>query len=198
MFALASPAIAQQPPNCPLGGAVVAADNTVWVCRGVSSTPLQVATGTGSATGANTGDQTITLTGAVTGSGTGSFATALAAANNYTTTGNVGYATGAGGTVTQLTNKSTGVTLSKSCGAITMNGAALAAAAIVSFTQTNTVAAAGDVVIANHTATGTFGAYGINPRAGAGTITWSIRNNTAGSLSEAIVLSFCVIKGVTS
>lgn len=38
-----------------------------------------VATGGGTATGTNTGDQTITLTGDVTGSGTGSFATTIAA-----------------------------------------------------------------------------------------------------------------------
>lgn len=37
----------QQPPNCPLGNVVVAADNTVWACRGSASTPLQVSTGGG-------------------------------------------------------------------------------------------------------------------------------------------------------
>ena len=124
--------------------------------------------------------------------------TSLGAAATLTTTGNLGYRTGAGGSVVQATSKTTGVTLSKACGAITLNAAALAAAAIVSFTQTNTVAAVGDVIVANHTATGTFGAYGLNARAGAGNITWSIRNNSAASLSEAIVLSYCVIKGVTS
>lgn len=138
----------------------------------------------------------VSLTTPVIGAATG---TSLAATGDLTSSGGkVGYASGSGGSVTQQTSKSTGVTLSKACGAITMNGAALAAAAIVSFTQTNTVAAAGDLIVANHTATGTFGAYTINPRAGAGSIVWTIRNNTAGSLSEAIVLSFCVIKGVTS
>lgn len=53
-----------------------------------------VATGGGTATGTNTGDQTITLTGAVTGSGTGSFPTTLASAivaqgNLKTTTGDM-------------------------------------------------------------------------------------------------------------
>jgi hypothetical protein len=46
----------------------------------------------------------------------------------------IGYATGAGGTVTQATSKSTAVTLNTVTGAITMNNAALAAATIVSFT----------------------------------------------------------------
>lgn len=42
-------------------------------------TGADFATGGGTATGANTGDQTITLTGPVTGTGTGSFATTIAA-----------------------------------------------------------------------------------------------------------------------
>lgn len=46
---MAAPAVAQQPPNCPLGGAVVAADNSAWVCRGTALAPLQVSTGGGSA-----------------------------------------------------------------------------------------------------------------------------------------------------
>ena len=46
-----------------------------------------VATGGGTATGTNTGDQTITLTGDVTGTGTGSFATTIA--NNAVTTAKV-------------------------------------------------------------------------------------------------------------
>ena len=42
-----------------------------------------------------------------------------------------------GGTVTQATNKGTAVTLSTESGQITLNGAALADAAEVSFTVTN-------------------------------------------------------------
>lgn len=114
-------------------------------------------------------------------------------------TGGVGYATGAGGTVTQITSKGTGVTLNTSCGQITMNNAALAAATIVSFAVTNSAMAATDVVVANHISGGTAGAYTINGRAaGAGSMIFDIRNNTAGSLSEAIVIQFAVIKGVNA
>lgn len=52
-------------------------------------------------------------------------------------TGGLGYGTGAGGTVTQATSKSTAVTLNKPCGQITMNNAALAAGATVSFFMYN-------------------------------------------------------------
>jgi hypothetical protein len=48
------------------------------------STSGTLVTGGGTASGSNTGDQTITLTGAVTGSGTGSFATTIATPGTLT------------------------------------------------------------------------------------------------------------------
>jgi hypothetical protein len=128
-------------------------------------------------------------------------ATALLGASSIKSSGatqGVGYATGAGGTVTQATSKSTGVTLNKCCGEITLNGAALASATVVSFVLTNSAIAATDNIILNHTATGTFGAYLLNGRCAAGSATIDVRNVTAGSLSEAIVIRFTVLKGVTS
>lgn len=113
-------------------------------------------------------------------------------------TGGIGYGTGAGGTVTQATNKATGVSLSTASGQITMNNAALAAATIVSFVLTNTAIAATDVLVMNHVSGGTPGSYTLNAQCAGGTATINVRNNTAGSLSEAIVLSFVLIKAVTS
>lgn len=126
--------------------------------------------------------------------------TSLALTGDSTTTGGkVGYATGAGGTVTQATNKATGVTLNKQSGAITMNGAALAAAAEVSFTVTNSTVAAADVVIVNHASAGTGGAYAVSAHAlAAGSFRIMVGNMSAGSLSEAIVINFVVIKGAAS
>lgn len=109
----------------------------------------------------------------------------------------VGYSTGTGGTVTQATDKSTGVTLSKRCGQITMNAAALAAAAEVSFTLTNTVIAATDVVMVSIASGATAGAYSVQCDAtAAGSCRISVGNRNAGSLGEAIVLNFVVIKSV--
>lgn len=116
---------------------------------------------------------------------------------DLTTTG-LGFYTGAGGTVTQATSKATAFTLSKMCGQITTAADALNAATIVSATWTNTKIAATDVVVVNHVSGGTAGAYTINVACGAGTATLTLRNNTAGNLSEALVISFVVIKGVTS
>jgi len=111
----------------------------------------------------------------------------------------VGYGTGAGGTVTQATSKSTGVTLNKRCGQITMNNASLAAAAEVSFTFTNSTIAATDVVVTAISSGATAGAYNTHVDAiAAGSCRISISNFSAGPLSEAIVINFAVIKGVTS
>ena len=115
-------------------------------------------------------------------------------------TAGIGYATGAGGTVTQATSKSTGVTLNKACGQITMHNAALAADDTVTFIFTNSAIAAGDLVVAHHVSGGTAGAYQINVRSNnsAGTVRISVFNVTGGSLSEALVIGFAVIKTVTS
>jgi len=137
------------------------------------------------------------LTTPVIGAATG---TSLSTTGNQviSSTGKHGYATGSGGTVTQATSKATGVTLSKSTGQITLNAAALASDTTVSFTLTNTVIEAGDILIMNHISAGTAGSYLLNAQSAAGTASINVRNITAGSLSEAIVIAFAVIKAVTA
>jgi hypothetical protein len=109
------------------------------------------------------------------------------------TTGVFGYVSGTG-TITQATNKATAVTLNSPSGQITLNGAALAADTTVSFTLTNSSITANDVLILNHLSAGTAGSYLLNAQAAAGSASINIRNITAGSLSEAIVIGFAVIK----
>jgi hypothetical protein len=94
--------------------------------------------------------------------------------------------------------RASGVTLNKASGAITLNNAALAAATIVSFVLTDGAIAATDVLILNHVSGGTPGSYSLNARCGAGSATIDVRNNTAGSLSEAIVIQFALIKAVNA
>jgi hypothetical protein len=116
-----------------------------------------------------------------------------------TTTTGLGFYTGAGGTVTQATSKSTPFTLDKMCGQITTSNASLAATTAVSATWTNSKIAATDVVIINHKSGGTLGSYTFNVACLAGTATLTIRNiEHTGTLSEALVLNFVVIKGVTA
>ena len=104
-----------------------------------------------------------------------------------------------GGTVTQATNKGTGVTLNTESGQITMNDAALAAAAEVSFTVTNSKIAATDVVVACHGSAGTAGSYIVGVSAiAAGSFKVTVTNVSGGSLSEAIVINFVALKGASS
>lgn len=113
-------------------------------------------------------------------------------------TAGIGYTTGAGGTVTQATSKSTTVVLNTACGEITMNGASLAAGTAVAFTLTDSAIAVGDNLILNHVSVGSLGHYALNARCGAGSATIDVRNNTGGALAEAIVIRFILVKGVTS
>lgn len=137
----------------------------------------------------STAGNVITITGAVRGD---------AAITSSGATAGIGYATGAGGTVTQITSKATGVGINAVTGIITMNGAALAADTTVSFTLTNTAIVATDAVIVLHESVGTLGAYSFASTAAAGSAVIAVHNNTPGSLSEAIVLRFVVIKSVNA
>ena len=106
-----------------------------------------------------------------------------------------GYTAAAQGTVTQATSKSTGVTLNKSAGHITMNNAALAGATAVSFTLTNSLISANDVLILNVGSGGTAVAYTVYTSSiAAGSAVVTLRNMTAAtSLSEAVVINFALI-----
>ena len=115
------------------------------------------------------------------------------------TTG-VGYTTGAGGTVTQATSKSTAVTLNTASGQITMNNAALAAGVTVQFTLNNSLIGINDLLlICPNANTGTGGGYTAicSAIAGAGAVI-RVTNITGVSLSEAIQLNFAIIKGATT
>ena len=106
-----------------------------------------------------------------------------------------GYTAAAQGTVTQATSKSTGVTLNKSAGQITMNNAALAGATAVSFTLTNSLISANDVLILNVGAGATAAAYTAYVSSlSAGSAVITLRNMTAAtSLSEAVVINFALL-----
>ena len=128
--------------------------------------------------------------------------TALTATGNIRITGagSLGYSTGSGGAVTQLTSKTTGVTLNKSNGKITMEATtAIGIAASVVFTLTNSFIAVTDAVIANIATGGTANAYTVDVlTVAAGSVGLRVSNITAGILSEAVVVSFAIIKAVAA
>ena len=117
----------------------------------------------------------------------------------YATT-EIGYTAAGQGAVTQLTSKSTGVTLNKSAGRITMDTAALAGATAVSFILTNSAISINDTIIVNvssnttGSAAGAYTTYVSYLAAGSALIT--LRNLTAStSYSEAVIINFAIIHG---
>ncbi len=108
--------------------------------------------------------------------------------------GELGYTEEASGTVTQLTDKSTAVTLNKSAGQITLNGASLANITNVSFTLNNSTISAKDVIILSVSSGATAGAYNcwISSKT-TGSCVITIRNLSGGPLAEAFVINFAVI-----
>lgn len=115
------------------------------------------------------------------------------------TTQGLGFYTGAGGTVTQLTNKSTGVTLNTMTGLITMNNAALNDATNVTFAVSNSKVVSTDHIVAMHASAGTAGAYQVwGNGVGSSTFNITVRNVSGGPLSEAIAIRFVVLKSVNS
>lgn len=113
----------------------------------------------------------------------------------------IGYATGAGGASTQATSRTTTVVASPNpsmCGTITLFSQAQASDAIVSFTLTNSAIAATDQIIVQHDSVGTKGAYYCTATPAAGSALITVTNVSAGSLTEAIVLRYTIIKGVVA
>ena len=110
-------------------------------------------------------------------------------------TGGIGYATGAGGAVTQGTSRTTGVTLNNVCGAITLFTAA-GSATWQSFTVTNSVVAATDTIIVNQrSGTDLYMMHVTAVAAGSFRISFA---TTGGTTSEAPVFNFAVIDAVSS
>jgi len=111
----------------------------------------------------------------------------------------IGYATGAGGTVTQATSKSTGVTINTVCGNIVTHNASLAAGGVVSFTVTNSALGATDFVDCKRVSGGTAMSYFVDTDSmAAGSFVVYLQNITAGALAEAITLRFKITKVVTA
>jgi hypothetical protein len=145
----------------------------------------------------NTATGSIVVTGAG-GVGVAGNINAGGSIRSVSATAGIGYSAGSGGAETQLTNKGTGVTLNKITGQLTLNNATLNSDTSVSFTLTNSAIANTDVMIINHVSGGTIGAYTFNAVCGAGNASITVRNITAGNLSEAVVIRYAVIKAAIS
>lgn len=125
------------------------------------------------------------------GPGPGTFTTLLASG-----TGGLGYTTGSGGTVTQLTSKVTTVVLNKPSGQITTHNAALASVTNVAFQLTNSTVGINDTCIASiNSASPNYSSYTVNTYTFAGGVVMVLRNASGGSLSDAVVIDYRIFKG---
>ena len=125
---------------------------------------------------------------------------ATGALTSSSATAGLGYATGAGGAVTQATNRTTGVTLNKVCGAITTDAASLAAGAEATFTVTNSTVAATDTVLVclkTPSATGLSLPFVSTVAAGSFDITLTNLHASTADTS-ASVINFVVVKAVAA
>lgn len=111
----------------------------------------------------------------------------------------IGYATGAGGAVTQATSASTAVTLNKPCGQITTVALTTAAAAEEAFVVNNSLVDANDVIAVSTTYAGGGKPIVFVTNVGAGVFTINISNVAAAAALDAVlIINFAVIKSVAA
>lgn len=164
------------------------------IASGAGDTPLNLSGGAltcGAVTAGATGVASLASTGAVTAASVA----ATGAVTSSSGTAGIGYATGAGGTVTQATSRTTAVTIDKTCGSITMFSAA-GSSTPSSFTVNNNTVAVNDCIILNQRS-------GTNPyefvvtSVAAGSFVINFRT-ISGTAVDAPVINFAVIKAVTA
>lgn len=177
------------------GGNGLHLEHTSLVAEGVSA-DIDI-----SITPKGTGEVNITKAdidgGAIDGTVIGGSTPAAMTGTAVLSTSALGYTTGAGGTVTQLTSKATPVTLNKLNGRVTTHNAQLNRDTTVNFVVNNSLVTEDDVVIACVHSGATLGVYELDVDAVAdGSFTLALRNHEASSdYSEAVAINFVVIKG---
>lgn len=105
----------------------------------------------------------------------------------------LGYGPGAGGAVIQSTSKSTAVTLNKPTGRIITDNQALAGGAMVQFILNNSLISADDNVVVTLNFNANYSVKVVWTIAGSCAIV--LKNESVGSLSDAVQLNFAIIKG---
>jgi hypothetical protein len=109
--------------------------------------------------------------------------------------GALGYSTGAGGSITQATSRTTGVTINKACGQITLVSAA-GSATWQTFTVTNSLVTVNDTIrVSQRSGTDKYQIHVTKTQAGSFDITFA---TIGGTTTEQPVFNFAVIKGAAS
>lgn len=141
-----------------------------------------------------------TMTAPVLGVATGTSLAVTGLLTSSSPTAGIGYATGAGSTVSQATDRTTGVTINAVTGQITTQATSLAAQISVSFTVTNSAVALGDVIVLSIQSgpTGTKTIATVTTVA-AGSFKINLFNTDASVADTgAAIINFAVIKGVAA
>jgi hypothetical protein len=179
--------------NANLTGAITSVGNATSL-GSFTSANLASALTDETGTGANVFANTPTLVTPVIGAATG---TSLAVTGSLRSSGTagVGYSTGAGGVVIQGTSRTTGVTINKITGQITLFSAAGTTSA-TTFTVTNsTVNTTDAIILTQHTGTDLYDLMVTKTTLGSFDITF---RTTGGTTTEQPIFNFAVIKGVDS
>ncbi len=183
--ALTSPNIGTAASTAFVGGTIVLSGAASIACGDIAASAMTLTS-------------TLTVSGAISGLGVSS----TAGVTSSSATAGIGYTTGAGGTVTQLTNRTTGVTLNKITGQITTNNASLAAEASADFVVTNSACALADVpVLAIQSGSNSGGTIVSVIGVAAGSFTIRVHNgNAAAGTAEtgAIVINYVILKGASA
>jgi hypothetical protein len=165
------------------------ADLGLWCYNGT----LRLAFGTSGNTGLSISNAgAVGIPGTLGLSGAGTYGSSWL---GNVSTSKTGYTTGSGGAVTQITGRTTGVTLNKICGSITLVSAAGSPAA-TTFVVSNTSVAATDTIIVNQqSGTDAYAAVVSNIVANAFSITfWDL----TGITTEQPVFNFAILKAAAS
>jgi len=112
----------------------------------------------------------------------------------------IGFTTGNGGTVTQITSRTTGVTLNAPSGQITLVAGSISGLSSQEFTLTNSYIAATDVVLVSFGSGLTATTYDVTvTQTSAGSCKISVHNvNNSATPTDTPVINFVVFKGVNS
>jgi len=119
---------------------------------------------------------------------------------SFKATEDIGFTAGNGGTVTQLTSRTTGVTLNAPSGQITLVAGSISGLSSQEFTLTNSFIAATDVVLVTFGSGLTSAQYDVTvTETSAGSCKISVHNvNNSATPTDTPVLNFAVFKGVNS
>ena len=179
--------------NANLTGAITSVGNATSL-GSFTSANLASALTDETGTGANVFANTPTLVTPNIGAATGTSLAVTGAVRSSGTAG-VGYSTGAGGVVIQGTSRTTGVTINKITGQITLFSAAGTTSA-TTFTVTNsTVNTTDAIILTQHTGTDLYDLMVTKTTLGSFDITF---RTTGGTTTEQPIFNFAVIKGTDS